>query len=238
MSENNILIHVIIFAHLRELIGQQKIDLEIPQGTDVLSLKRIISTHYPRIQPALDTIIIAVNQEFAPDTTVIPEGAEVAIFPPVSGGSDKETICKIISEPIRVESYSDLITHPATGGVCTFIGKVRAVTESENSRQTIYLEYDAYLPMAEKKMVQISEEMRERWSQIEGIVIVQRIGKLAPGENSVLVMCAAAHRDTGIFEATRYGIDRLKEIVPVWKREVSPDGEEWIEGSYLPGKGD
>lgn len=91
---------------------------------------------------------------------------------------------------------------------------------------------------AEAKMKQVADEIRERWPTIEGIAIVQRIGRLYPRTPTVLIACTAAHRDTGVFEAARYGIDRLKEIVPVWKKEVGPNGEEWIEGDYIPKPGE
>ena len=104
--------------------------------------------------------------------------------------------------------------------------------------QTTYLEYEAYIPMAETKMKQVADEIRERWPSVEGIAIVQRIGRLDPGTPTVLIACSAAHRDTGVFEAARYGIDRLKEIVPVWKKEVGPNGQEWIEGGYRPSVAD
>jgi len=92
--------------------------------------------------------------------------------------------------------------------------------------------------MAETKMKQVAEEIRRRWPSIEGIAIVQRIGRLYPKTPTVLIACTAAHRDTGVFEAARYGIDRLKEIVPIWKKEVGPNGEFWVEGDYIPGAQD
>ena len=92
--------------------------------------------------------------------------------------------------------------------------------------------------MAEAKMGQVADEIRERWPVVEGIAIVQRIGRLEAGTPTILIACTAAHRDTGVFEAARYGIDRLKEIVPVWKKEIGPDGQEWIEGEYHPQRGD
>ena len=85
---------------------------------------------------------------------------------------------------------------------------------------------------------QVADEIRERWPVIEGVAIVQRIGKLYPKTPTVLIACTAAHRDTGVFEAARYGIDRLKEIVPIWKKEVSPSGEFWVEGDYTPSPGE
>ena len=85
-------------------------------------------------------------------------------------------------------------------------------------------------------MRQVADEIRERWPVVMGIAIVQRIGRLYPRTPTVLVACTAAHRDTGVFEAARYGIDRLKEVVPVWKKEFGPDGEAWVEGKYIPKK--
>jgi molybdopterin synthase catalytic subunit len=88
--------------------------------------------------------------------------------------------------------------------------------------------------MAEAKMEQVAGEIRKKWPSIEGIAIIQRIGRLYPRTPTVLITCASSHRNTGVFEATRFGIDRLKEIVPIWKKEVSQDGETWIEGDYTP----
>ena len=115
---------------------------------------------------------------------------------------------------------------------------VRGETKRGDAHETEYLEYEAYVPMAEAKMKQVADEIRERWPVIEGIAIVQRIGKLYPKTPTVLIACTAAHRDTGVFDAARYGIDRLKEIVPVWKKEVGPSGEEWVEGDYIPKPGE
>lgn len=87
-------------------------------------------------------------------------------------------------------------------------------------------------------MRQVADEIRARWPSVEGVAVVQRIGPLDPGTPTVLIACTAAHRDTGVFEAARYGIDRLKEIVPVWKKEIGPNGEVWVEGHYQPASAD
>jgi len=144
------------------------------------------------------------------------------------------TFYAITSEVIDVDRLLAQITLPTTGAACLFTGMVRAVTERGDPHKTIYLEYEAYKPMAEAKMRQVAEEIRQRWDAVEGIAIVQRIGRLDPGTPTVLIACTAAHRDTGVFEAARYGIDRLKEIVPVWKKEFGPGGESWVEGDYIP----
>ncbi len=148
------------------------------------------------------------------------------------------TVLAISETQIDINALLAAITLDTTGAAAIFTGMVRGVTRRGEPRETVYLEYEAYRGMAEEKMQQIADEMRTRWPTIEGIAIVQRVGRLYPRTPTVLVACTAAHRDTGIFEAARYGIDRLKEIVPVWKREVGPGGEEWVEGEYIPHPGE
>ena len=148
------------------------------------------------------------------------------------------TIFSITEEVLDLDALLDAITLPSTGAAAIFTGMVRGVTSRGEAHETVYLEYEAYKPMAEAKMKQVADEMRERWPTIEGIAVVQRIGRLYPRTPTVLIACTAAHRDTGVFEAARYGIDRLKEIVPVWKKEVGTNGEEWVEGDYIPKAGE
>ena len=152
--------------------------------------------------------------------------------------SNHPTIVSITEDELDLDALLDAITLPSTGAAAIFTGMVRGVTSRGDAHETVYLEYEAYKPMAESKMKQVADEIRERWPTIEGIAIVQRIGRLYPRTPTVLIACTAAHRDTGVFNAARYGIDRLKEIVPVWKKEVSPNGEEWIEGDYIPKPGE
>ncbi len=152
--------------------------------------------------------------------------------------SNLPTVFSITEDEIDLNDLLAKITLTSTGAAAIFTGMVRGVTARENPHETAYLEYEAYVPMAEAKMKQVADEIRVRWPVIEGIAIVQRIGKLYPKTPTVLIACTAAHRDTGVFDAARYGIDRLKEIVPVWKKEVSPDGESWVEGDYIPKPGE
>lgn len=144
------------------------------------------------------------------------------------------TIFSITEAELDLDALLDRITLTSTGAAAIFTGMVRGSTLRGNAHETDYLEYEAYKPMAEAKMRQVAEEMRARWDTIDGIAIVQRIGRLYPRTPTVVVACTAAHRDTGVFDAARYGIDRLKEIVPVWKKEIGPQGGEWIEGAYFP----
>ena len=152
--------------------------------------------------------------------------------------SNFPTIYSITESEIDLNDLLAKITLPSTGAAAIFTGMVRGVTSRDDPHKTVYLEYESYVPMAEAKMKQVADEIREKWKSIEGIAIVQRIGKLYPKTPTVLIACTAAHRDTGVFEAARYGIDRLKEIVPVWKKEVGTNGEEWIEGDYFPKAGE
>jgi molybdopterin synthase catalytic subunit len=148
------------------------------------------------------------------------------------------TVFSITEDEIDLDDLLAKITLTSTGAAAIFTGMVRGQTRRGEAHATEYLEYEAYIPMAESKMKQVAEEIRAKWPVIEGIAIVQRIGKLYPKTPTVLIACTAAHRDTGVFEAARYGIDRLKEIVPIWKKEVSPGGEFWVEGDYIPKAGE
>ncbi len=148
------------------------------------------------------------------------------------------TIISITEAELDLNELVAQVTLDSTGAAAVFTGIVRGETTRGGTYETQYLEYEAYKPMAEAKMSQVAEEIRTRWPAVEGIGIVQRIGRLYPKTPTVLIVCTAAHRDTGVFEAARYGIDRLKEIVPIWKKEVGPDGEFWVEGEYLPKPGE
>ncbi len=231
-------ISVLFFATFRDKAGTNRTEIEIPEGTTIEGLRQILVEKFPKLETLADHALASINKEYAFPDQVIPAGAEVAWFPPVSGGSDEPTIFSITEETIDLNTLLDQITLPSTGAACFFSGIVRGVTTRDDPHETEYLEYEAYTPMAEAKMQQVADEIREKWPAVKGIAIVQRIGRLDPGTPTVLIACTAAHRDTGVFEAARYGIDRLKQIVPVWKKEVSPDGEEWIEGDYIPNAGE
>jgi len=148
------------------------------------------------------------------------------------------TILSITTAEIDLNDLLRQITLPSTGAAAIFTGMVRQVTRRKPAHETSFLEYEAYEPMARAKMQQVAEEIRARWPVVEGIAIVQRIGRLEPQTPTVLIACTAGHRDDGVFDAARYGIDRLKEIVPVWKKEAGPDGEWWVEGNYVPRPGE
>jgi molybdopterin synthase catalytic subunit len=228
-----LLIDILYFATLRDLIGQRKEKLEVPDGSTVGDLKRRLGERGERVALALNVALFSINREFAFAEEMLHEGDEVGVFPPVSGGSPP-TILKVTEAKLDLDDIVASITSETTGAVCAFTGIVRAKTSKPESRETAYLEYEAYEAMAEEKLQQVSDEIRKQWPAVEGIAIVQRLGHLEPGTPTVLIACSAGHRDSGVFEASRYGIDRLKQIVPIWKKEVGPSGESWIEGEYRP----
>ncbi|MBW8010051.1 MAG: molybdopterin converting factor subunit 1 [Chloroflexi bacterium] len=235
-------ITILFFATFKERAGTKHANLEIAEGTTVGELKSLVEDKFPNLSDSMGSVLVSVNKEYAFDEEVIPADAEVALFPPVSGGTMQDdsfpTVFSITDRELDLNAILESITLPTTGAACFFTGMVREVTSRGDSHETDFLEYEAYKPMAEQKMNQVADEIREKWESVEGIAIVQRIGKLHPGEPTVMIACTAGHRDTGVFEAARYGIDRLKQIVPIWKKEVGPDGQVWVEGKYFPSPGE
>jgi MoaE-MoaD fusion protein len=243
MADEPLRVRLLFFATLRDRMGTASLEELLPGSFSVAELRDWLAQRHPQIADNLPTTLIAINHTYAADDERIPQGAEIALFPPVSGGAgDPEvvppTIFAITEAMLDLDDLLAQITLPTTGAACIFTGMVRGQTSRDREFTTEYLEYEAYRPMAEAKMKQVAEEIRGRWPSVEGIAIVQRIGVLIPSTPTVLIACTAAHRDTGVFEAARYGIDRLKQIVPVWKKEVGPDGEVWVEGDYHPEAGE
>ncbi|MCD6401782.1 MAG: molybdenum cofactor biosynthesis protein MoaE [Anaerolineales bacterium] len=228
---------VFLFARVRELIGKKTIEITLPDGAKVHDLKKAIVGRYPQTENILLSTLVAINKEYADDEQIVPLNAEIAMFPHVSGG-ESPTIFIITEEEIDLNDLLKKITLPTTGAACIFAGLVRGVTKRGTPHDTSYLVYEAYEEMATAKLHQIADEIRERWPSIVGIAIVQRLGKLLPGTPTVFVGCSASHRDTGVFEAASYGINRLKEIVPIWKKEVGLEGAQWVEGNYHPKPGE
>lgn len=151
---------------------------------------------------------------------------------------ESPTILSLSEDPICLDSLLEKVTLPVCGASVFFTGMVREVTFRNEVARTKALFYEAYSEMAVEKMKQVVDEMRDKWPSIVGVAIVQRLGYLVAGTPTTVVGCTAAHRGTGVFEAARYGIDRIKEIVPVWKKEIGLEGEIWIEGHYLMGDAD
>jgi MoaD family protein len=221
-------VRVRLFARIREIVGAGQLERELGEGATLGDLLGALAAEYPKLADVTERTVISVNQKFATRETSLSDGDEVAIFPPVSGGEDA---LRVTFEPISLDEVARMVTRSHTGAVATFTGVVRDVSAG---KAVAWLEYEAYEEMALAKMRQVADEARARWPDIVDIAIVQRIGHLEVGEVAVAIAVSSGHRDEGCFEACRYAIDRLKEIVPIWKKEVGPTGEEWVEGDYLP----
>jgi molybdopterin synthase catalytic subunit len=212
-------LQVLYFAGARDAAGRPRETLAEPPAT-VGALRRALAAAHPRLAPVLARCRIAVDQEFAPDDAPLRDGAEVAIVPPVSGGAGR--LFAVVDRPLALAEVVDAVSGPGLGGVVTFTGAVR--NETRGKRVT-RLEYEAYGPMAERKLAEIGEAVaREHGAEV---AVVHRVGVLLPGEAAVVIACAAPHR-TAAFRACEACIERLKKDVPIWKREVYDDGSEWV----------
>jgi molybdopterin converting factor subunit 1 len=225
-----------LFARLRELAGAGTLEREIADHATISDLLQSLQAEFPRLVEASSRTIISLNKEFATPETKLSDGDEVAFFPPVSGGSGRsDDHFAVTFEPISLDAVAAKVIKPETGAVAVFGGTVRNVSAGKAVER---LEYEAYAEMALTKLRQVAEEARQQWPKIVDIAIVQRIGHLNVGEKAVIVAVSTPHRHDGCFEACAFAINRLKEIVPIWKKEVGPDGTEWIEGDYLPSAAD
>ncbi len=213
-------VKVLLFAGLADLAGTRDITVEVAAGATVETLLQSIAELHPELARLLSSCFVSVNQEYAMPTQPLSSGDEVAILPPVSGG--EEPRFAVTTEPLQVEKLISLVSHANAGAVLTFIGTVREYTQGQ---RTTYLSYEAYIPMAVAKMEQIAAELEERWPGIR-VAMHHRIGELAIEEIAVIIAVATPHRNAS-FEAGRYAIERLKQIVPIWKKEIWQDGGEW-----------
>jgi molybdopterin synthase catalytic subunit len=211
-------IHVLYFAGARDAAGAAEETLaEVPPT--VGALRRDLERAHPALGRVLARCRIAVDEEFADDATPLRDGAEVAVVPPVSGGAARFAV---VDRALSLAEVVDAVSGPGRGGVVTFTGAVR---DASRGKRVLRLEYEAYRPMAERKLAQIGEAVAREHDAV--VSIVHRVGVLLPGEAAVVIACAAAHR-TPAFRACEACIERLKKDVPIWKREVFEDGSEWV----------
>lgn len=234
-----ITVRVRAFAGLREVLGTAGFTLTLPRGTDVAGLLARLAADYPNAKLGGRRFTVAVNRSYAPPDRVLADGDEVGLIPPVSGGSGMEDTAantvprrfEITGQPITLDDVAARVAAPEHGGITLFVGTVRGVTRPGQADQfrTDYLEYEAYPEMAEASFAQIAAEAQARWPDISAVAVVHRVGRLEVGETAVAIAVAAAHR-ANTFDACHYIIDRIKQIAPIWKKEVGPDGASWIEG--------
>jgi len=227
-------VKVLFFGVLRDVVGRAEDQLELEDGATLGSVFERYCSRFPRMQEAAGSILLARNQEFAGPSTQLADGDEIAFMPPVSGGSaspleisENGNFFALTWHPIVTRKIADRLLRGEDGAVVTFEGVVRNNT---HGRLTHYLDYDCYEPMAIKLMARIGREIAASYA-IDRIALVHRLGRILIGETSVAVIVTAAHRRAA-FEAALEGIDRLKRVVPIWKKEHFADGEVWVEGEW------
>jgi len=224
---NKLSVTVKLFATLRERAKTAEISREFAPGTTVGEMWRSVLEEFPALQAHFGSVSFAVNREYVKADYRPRDGDEVAFIPPVSGGSGIEANwvgpITIGRAPIDVAALERAVADPGAGGAVTFVGSTR----NENAgRGVIRLEYEAYEPMALSEMRKLAEEAGRRW-EITRIAIAHRIGTVEIGEASVVIAVSAPHRAEA-FAACRFAIDRLKQIVPIWKKEYFEGGEVWV----------
>jgi molybdopterin synthase catalytic subunit len=210
---------VLYFAAARERAGTAQERVEWAGGA-VRQLLEELAARHPDLRRLLPHLRVAVNQEFQPLDAVVPDGAEVALVPPVAGGSD---CFRLSNAPLALEEVVRGVGGPERGGLVTFTGTVRSETRGRRVRA---LTYEAYAGMAERAMTAIGREIEQRWPGSRA-AIVHRVGTLVPGDSAVVIAVSAPHR-AAAFEGCRHAIERLKADVPIWKKELFEDGEEWV----------
>ena len=218
------MIRVLFFGLTRDLTGFGEERVDFPEGGRLDDLWRRYASRFPRLGEISGSLIAAVNQEIADRSRPLKDGDEVAFLPPVSGGAP-DAFYRITREVICTSELARELKAPQDGAVVVFEGIVR---NHSHGRKTLHLEYEAYEPMAVRRMEEIGREVKEKFP-IDRVGMIHRVGRLEIGETSVAILVTSAHRRAA-FEACHYAIDRLKLIVPIWKKEFFEDGAVWAEG--------
>ena len=219
-------IRVLFFGVLRDVTGLREDSIEVPEGGLAASVFSHYSSRFPRLGEMSKSIVLAVNQKFCAPSEALADGDELAMLPPVSGGSDGN-VFRLTRDPIDAAALARRMLLGEDGAIVTFEGVTRNNTKG---RATRFLEYECYEAMALKTMAEIGEEIARR-HEISRIAMVHRLGRVEIGETSVVVIATAPHRRPA-FEAALEGINKLKRLVPVWKKEYFADGEVWVAGDW------
>jgi molybdopterin synthase catalytic subunit len=215
-----------LFARLREQAGTDTEQVGLPIGATVADAWEVLRREHPALESNRDAVRAALNQEFTDWDALVADGDEVAFIPPVSGGAHKVGVLfELTADPLDARRLESAVEHSGAGAICTFTGIVR---DSSRGRSVTHLEYEAYAEMATAEMRRIADEIAERWPEAR-VAMAHRTGRLEIGEASVVVSVSCPHRAEAI-AACKWGIDRLKESVPIWKKEHAADGSYWVEG--------
>ena len=214
-------ISVLYFAVFRERLGRDEDVIELRDGATVRDAIDVLAAKYPAVAALRGKFRCAVNQDFSDDDHVLADRDELALIPPVAGGADRHV--QLLAEPLSLDRCIAAVRGPGMGGIVTFTGMVR-----RHSRGVVvdHLEYEAYAPMAVREMTRLCDEIE---AEVAGarLAVEHRVGHLEIGDLAVVIAAAAPHRAEA-FTACRAMIDRLKDRVPIWKKEVGEDGAEWV----------
>jgi MoaE-MoaD fusion protein len=224
-------VRVLFFGMLKDLAGKSSDLLDLPEPASVADVLAHYQSSLPRLRDSLPSLAVAVNQQYAGPETKLKLDDEIALLPPVSGGSGKAAIihAEIIREAIDTQQVLASLKRGEDGAAVVFEGVVRNQTRG---RKTLYLEYEAYEEMALQQMEALAQKSLKQF-QIRDVALVHHLGRLEIGETSVLVVVASAHR-AAAFDACRWLIDTLKRTVPIWKKEYFEDGAVWADGEPFP----
>lgn len=229
-------VRVLAFASASDALGGRALDVELPEGATVADLRAALTARRPALAPLWPRLAVAVGGEISTGDAALSEGVEVALLPPVSGGSDApagedrvrspETTPVLVDSPIDVAAAIAAVRSPSRGAVLAFVGTVRDRDRREGAapagRRVERLTYSAYRPMAEERLRRIARELAAGGDDL-GVAIVHRLGEVAAGEASVVIAVASPHREAA-YAASRTALERLKREVPIWKRERFADG--------------
>lgn len=221
----------------KDLTGRASDDLELGESAVLSDVFDHYAQSSPRLRDFASSIVLARNHEFSPRSTPLADGDEIAFLPPVSGGSGPAFTHEIADEaghffaltrrPIDTREAVQRLLRGEDGAIVNFEGVVRNNTKG---RPTRFLDYECYEAMAVKMMARIGRDIASTHA-IGRIAIIHRLGRMDVGEASVAVIVAAPHRKPA-FDAALEGINRLKKLVPIWKKEYFADGEVWVEGEW------
>jgi len=223
-------VRVLLFGPLREAVGAKDLSVELPETVRLGELRARLAREHPVVDRYGERLLLSVNQEVADPHTVLAEGDEVALLPPVSGGASDgapgamQRRCTLSDRPLDVGEVIARVAGRDAGGLVVFLGTVRDHSRGHAIR---HLEYEGYPGMAEREMEKVCQEAAARWPGAR-VAIAHRQGHLEIGDLAVVVVAAAPHRPEA-FEACRFAIDTLKRTVPIWKKEVATDGAYWVD---------
>lgn len=214
-------VRLLLFAGLREAVGRKEHVLELPGSATLGEVVARAEAELPAVARYRGRLMVSLNESRAPLDAPVADGDEVALLPPVSGGA---AAARVQSAPLSMDALLAQVRDASCGGVVTFTGIVR---NHSRGQRIEWLEYEAYVPMAEQELAKVAAEAARRWPEVR-LALAHRVGRLDIGDAAVMVAAAAPHRAQA-FEACRFAIDTLKETAPIWKKEFAEGGSYWVE---------